>query len=301
MEFRYCAIAFLSLLLSCSKRASTDQPPVATDTTESTESVTTPAKAVDIEVPDSLAYIGYVYKFDESEDFYVDLYFKDGFNYDEYDRLKSLGEERIYQDGELKRRTIPTEEARKYFLLSGLGKINVYNKTHRVVATGKLKAIEYTEDFLEGKFVGVFKLDNPSITDYSFCIGGLKQWVDPLEYAAYSDEVLTEQVAQHLGLDTEKIFGGKQYSLNESGAIYTVLSSDTSSYIVESLNDTRTLLYRSESSESIFDLQIIPKTVNGKPILLVACGVPETDMLWASLLVFNGTKYKVTRNNIRLE
>jgi hypothetical protein len=72
---------------------------------------------------------------------------------------------------------------------------------------------------------------------------------------------------------------------------------DTTSYILEAKTETFKELYKSEVNEVITTSFIPPVQVKEKPIFLIEAGISQSDISWNSLLVFNGQKYQIKRNN----
>jgi len=246
---------------------------------------------------DSVSYVGYIYKFDDNGLFYTDLYFVDDFNYDLYDQVKNTGDSIVYEGEETKRIMIPVNKTGKYFNLTGMARINIYSRENRLVTTGSLKQIEYVEDVIEGKFVAVFEAENPSVPDYAFCIGNSNSEPSTIQYTVIEDEQLKSTLIGHLQLDSNRIWNITHYKIEGSETTYSTLSADTSAFIVETVGDVTETLYKSSSSETIGELTIISKEINGRPLLLIACGLPESDITWTSLLVFDGTAYQPARHH----
>ncbi|MBX2966422.1 MAG: hypothetical protein KF845_09770 [Cyclobacteriaceae bacterium] len=289
----------LTLLIACTTPGASDN----SKSDSNTESITIAQQEIisNIQATDSLSYIGFINKFENSDDFYTDIYFIEGFNYADYDKVRSLGDSIIFRNEELKRVRIPTEKVKQYFILDGLNKINIYNRNNELITTGELTGVEYVEDVIESRFVAVFKLENPGISDYQFCIGNIRENLSTLEYSVIDSDTLTSKLIKHIGVNNERVWRQTHYKLSEHGNVYSIISADTTAFIIETLGNKVNLLYKSESSEFIYDLSIVSKEINGKPILLTFCGLPETDITWTSLLIFNGVEYKVNQNNVKIE
>jgi hypothetical protein len=248
---------------------------------------------------DSLSYIGYIEKFADNGLFYTDLYFKEDFNYDGYDKVANTGDSTVYKDEETNRRRIPLEKAAEYFDLTGLSEIKIYNRQNELLTTGKFIHVEYLEDALESRFVAVFDVENHNLTEYEFCIGNSNANLARLAYSAIEDPKLKSAVLEYLKLDAtvNSIGNVSHYKLNQSGIIYSSISADTTAFIIESANDKFTTIYKSNSSEAISGMVIVSKQVNGRPILITKCLLPESDAMWTSLLIFDGAEYRVSKNH----
>ena len=294
-------LLLLLLFAGCSNPSSHDQAVTDSVSVEvTTEQPAAPPAASVIETADSLSYIGFINKFYNSSDFYVDLFFKEGKGYD-IEKIRKMANQVIASTDEMKRSQLPIEKAMQYLELDGLREIKVYSKDNQLVATGTLTSVEYYEDMIEGSLVAVFTLDHPDISDFSYCIGNLQGELTSVKVVPYKGDEVRFKIAEHLGLDPEKMMDEKHYKEIESGEVYSVFRVHENYYIVGTTDEKISLLYKGEPNEVIFDLVIVPKLFNGRPLLLTSCGMDETDMTWNSLLKFNGTEYEVSRNNLKIE
>ncbi|MFN7706289.1 MAG: hypothetical protein ACK5OS_16855 [Chryseotalea sp.] len=226
----------------------------------------------------------------------TDLYFVDNFNYDLYDEITKLGNQPIFKDEETQRTRIEIEEARQYFNLTGLTDIDIYNKENIKLTTGRLSHIEYVEDMIENRFVAVFQVDDPEIFDPLFCVGNSTEDLAKIDFSSHKDEELKSQLIDLLKLNIDNIWRIEHYKLSDQ-TIYSTLSADTTAYIIETINNGHKTLYKSKYSETINSLNVISKKINGRPILLTECAMPETDMMWNTVLIFNGTDYEPSKNH----
>jgi hypothetical protein len=245
---------------------------------------------------DTLSYIGYIRKFDDNNSFYTDLYFVDNFNYDLYNEISKMGDQVIFQGDENKRTRMEINRVGQYFNLTGLKNVDIYSKENVKLTSARLSHIEYVEDVLESRFVAVFKVDDPSISDPLFCVGNSIKDFTKIDFTSHDDEKLKLELIELLKLDSQHIWNIQHYKL-DTHTIYSTVSTDTTAYIIETMNNTHTTLYKSKSSEAINGLDLISKKINGRPILLTESGLPETDMMWTSVLIFNGTDYEASRDH----
>jgi hypothetical protein len=281
----------LIVLISCSKTSTPENRLTTDHVVDSSESIlsTRPSS-------DSLSYIGYIQKFEDNNSFYTDLYFVNNFNYDRYDEVTKMADSVIFKDEETKRSRIPIEKARQYFNLTGLDNISIYNAKNKKLTTGRLHHIEYFEDFIEAKFIATFYVDDPNVTDYLFCIGNSKNEVATIDFTPYEDEKLSQAVIDHLNLKEGHIWSIDHYRFKDQ-TIYSTVSADTTAFIVETIDKTPKTLYKSESNETINGLTMVSHEIEGRPILLTDSGMPETDMTWNSVLIFNGAEYQVSKDH----
>jgi len=267
--------------------------PSTTDSKETKDSLTTGILLAQPSPDDSIGYIGFVQKFQESDEFYTDIYFKDPYDYRNYEDVAKLVDSVIFQDDETKRSRIPFEYANQYFDLSGIGTIEIFSSSGNLLTTGELTRIELFDDMITSGFVAVYKLVDPKISDFSYCIGNNKWQLDQTQsYAAFSSEELSSSINKMLNLQDKQLWEMEHFRLMPTNESYSVISADTTAFIVETMNDKMTVLYSSDYSESINAIVILPIRINDKPILLANCTVPETDSDWTILLTFDGKEYK---------
>lgn len=242
---------------------------------------------------DSSTYIGFIQKFNESDEFYTDLYFKDPYDYRNYEEVAKVADSLIFNDDETSRSRIPPEYAEKFFDLSGIQTIEIFDSTGKKLTTGKFIRVELFDNMITGGFVATYKVDNPQIANPSYCIGNRRWDLDPTQtYAALSDDELNSTITKFLNLDNKQLWGMDHYSVSPSNEIYSVISSDTTAFVVETKNRNNVVLYASDYSEAVNTVVFIPIRINGKPVLLANCAAPETDSDWTNLLTYDGSEYK---------
>lgn len=244
---------------------------------------------------DTLCYIGYVQKFDDNNFFFTDLYFSPSFDYDFYEDLKKMADEVIFSDGEVTRSKLEIEEAGQYFNLNGLNHIDIYNDRNQKIATGKLSHIEFVEDLIEDNFVAVFQVDNPRATNPVFCIGNYANDLHQLQYSVLEDETATAHLIKNLNLKKEDVWIVKHYLIGNQRI--SAISADTTAFIIDLTAARFDVLYKSRTAEVINQLTPISAKNSLHHVYLAQCGMPETDMLWTSVLAFNGTTYESVESN----
>lgn len=290
MKLRYGLITLI-VLMGCSKPKTNESQSITNDKADSAESV-----LLTNDPSDTLCYIGYIQKFEDNNSFYTDLYFADNFNYDLYEELARMGDSVVFKDEETQRTRVEIEKVKQYFNLTGLKSINIYNRENLKLTAGRLSHIEYVEDMIETRFVAVFEVDHPNISDHLFCIGNLNDSLNKIYFYSHEDEKLKSELVSYLKLNTDHIWSIRHYKLDNQ-AIYSTVSADTTAYIIQTMDKTHNMLYKSNSSEAIGELTMISKKINGRQILLADCGMPETDMTWTSVLIFNGTTYEASKDH----
>jgi hypothetical protein len=290
MRLRY-EVLILTVLIGCTKPKEDKNQLIS-----NAKSPSVPTEPLIKNQEDSLSYVDYIKRFDDNKLFYTDLYFVDNFNYDHYGAISKMGDEVIFKDDETKRTRMEVEKVGQYFNLSGLRNIDIYNKQNVKLTSGQLSHIEYVEDVIESKFVAVFQVINPLISDPLFCVGNSNKDLTKIDVSLHKDEKLKSELIDLLKLNIAHIWKIQHYKLNDQ-IIYSTVSADTTAYIIETKNNVHITLYKSKASETINSLDVLSMEINGRPLLLAECAMPETDMMWNSVLIFNRTDYEPIRNH----
>lgn len=286
------AVTFLLILAGCPKRPA-----------ESVVKEHAPADSAAI-VPDphdTLSYIGYVERFKGTDLFFTEIFYKSGaeVDFDNHDALMALGGTEVYKTDEVSRTRVEVNQVGNFFDLTGMNTITIYNRKNEKLTTGRLSHIEYVEDPIENKFVAVFQVDQSKLSGPWFCVGNSSQDLTPVQVAPFVDLELNKRLTAFLKLDQKRVLNVKHYKLeNESGRqVYSTISADTTAYIVDTTTEKYQLLYKSSFQEMIIDLDPVSRIINGRIMLLIFAGQPDTDNLWSSLLVFDGKGYRVVKGN----
>lgn len=289
MKLQFVLLTFI-VLTSCSNpKAIQDQTKIIDQVGRETEPL--------LDAPeDTLSYIGFIDKFEDNNTFYTDLYFKDDFNYELYDKITQMDGDVVFKEDDITRTKFEIDKVGQYFNLTGLQNIDVYNIKNEKLTTGELSHIEYFEDVIEGRFVAVFRVKDPNISDHLFGIGNTNRELAKIEFASYDDESLNSDLIDFLKVDSDDIWRIKHYKLDNE-TIYSTVSADTTAYVIETLDGNHTALYKSKSSEVINALFAVSGKISRRPILITKSGMPETDMTWTSVLIFNGKGYEVSSDH----
>jgi hypothetical protein len=288
----------LILTMGCTSGKKADRDMVAgpDNTPEATDAPGLSVNEAFASIRDSSTYIGLVSDFEGTGELYTDLYFQKTFEFGLYDELRKKSDSLVYQDEEIKRWRVPMPLVFQYFDMRGLQKIGLFDSTNTYVGSATFRRAELFEDFIEGRFIAVFKADG-KITGtpvYGISHGDLK--LEDSRYTPIKNDTLNAQVLAFLDINRERLWKVEHFSVNPPGKVHSLVSADTTSYLVEKTSGDLRYLYKSRYSEMIDDLVFVPVNINGRPAFLTRSSMPETDMTWSSLLVFNKTQYEVTDN-----
>jgi hypothetical protein len=245
---------------------------------------------------DVKSYIGFVnrYYFQKTDEFYVDLYFKrTGISNKDYDRIANTHDSVIYKDDENRRCRIPLKIAGQEFDVTGIETLTLFDKNHKMLTKAHFVRVEYLDQTISPVFTAVYKAENTRLAAKAlYCIGNLTDKVVADKYTSFEDTLLTKEIAQKMGCTHKYTLEGKHYRNKDHQISISVINSDTTVLIVEKKNNSYKCLYKSHEPENINDIVFIPVIRNSRPVLLTKSFVPDTDVEWNSLLIFDGNIYE---------
>jgi hypothetical protein len=292
-------IIFLQIVIfySCSGKRSNETNEKIVTTTEIDKSNSKEANTIIFDPHDSLSFIDFALKFDsdKTNEIYVELYFKKNLSVDEvlYDKITKSGDSLIYEDEMIRRTRIPLNIAAKYFDFSGLEPLSVYDAENNFLSKAHFKRVEFLNQPIAPGFIAVFETEKHIDADIQYCIGNLNDKLTPAIYKSYEDSVLTNSIVQKFEIKHLYPIEGTHYKKDDSDYTLTVINSDTTSCFVEKTDNDIAVIYSSTQMEHINKIVFIPIIINKKPIILVESFLPESDMSWNSLFIFDGKQYQI--------
>jgi len=241
------------------------------------------------------SYVGFInrYYFQKTDEFYVELYFKQNtIEEDEYSRIAGSGDSTIFKDEENHRTRIPLKIASQKFDFRGLETLSLFDKNNRFLTIAHFVRVEYLDQNISPVFTAVYKADKPGLTDKAiYCVGNLQEKVVADNYISIEDTTLTKEIEQKLGFNHKFNLDSKHYRTKDNNSI-SIVNFDTTAIIVEKRNESIKILYQSKVSENIFDIVFVPIIRNSRPIILAKCVMPDTDIEWNELFTFDGKQYQ---------
>ena len=244
---------------------------------------------------DNNTYIGFVNKFyfQKTDEFYIELYAKK--NDINFEKIAKLADSVIYKDDENKRSRIPLSIVSKEFDFSGIKELTLFDEKHNELTKAHFIRVELIEGNISSYIAAVYKTNKPKVLDRAvYCIGNLKVNLTKVHYTQFEDSLMTNEIANKLHLTHNYNLESKNYQDNIKKTTITVINLDSTAQIIEKSNSEYNCIYKSTEREHIFELIFIPLTRNSKPILLTKSVVPDTDVEWNSVLVYDGKKYEIT-------
>ena len=246
---------------------------------------------------DNCTYVGYVnkYYFQKTNEFYIELYSKrTDIN---FDKISKLTDSIIYKDDENVRRRIPLSIASKEFDFSGIRELTLFDGKQNELTKAHFIRVEFLEGSINSYITAVYQADSPArVNKAVYCIGNLTESLTKANYTEFSDSAMTRDIMNKLNLTYTLNLESKHYRESINKPTFSVINMDSTAQIIERLKSGYNCIYKSSEREQIFDLVFIPIIRNTKPILLIKSVVPDTDVDWNSLLVYDGTTYKPTES-----
>lgn len=271
-------------LIACDKKSADSSP-----------SSNTPEAGHVLELPqDSGMFIGLPVYLSRHE-FSVDLYLKDSVevNDDIHEFLQGSTDSVVYQDDDFKRSLLPKPIAEEYLDLVHLEYVNLYDSLGTQVDRADLQQIEFYEDLIETRIIAVYRSQN--VRKVAYVIGGdaAEDRVAGFSSRALKDPGLAKTVGEKIPSlsDPANRLTMIHRRMEPGGVIYSFASDRQRSYIFD--HKTSEILY---ARNDMTFLQIVPvhKERNGRPVFVAVVGQPETDLIWTTLLVFDGREYNST-------
>lgn len=256
---------------------------------------------------DSTFYIGYVDYFPETREFYTALFYREGHEYPDEDLLQAKLDSVILLDDDWGRERLPIEEARKLLVLTGLDTLAIFNRQHELICISPLTRIEYLWNGMESYFIAVYS-GNDNFTEQTEELYGITSahaWLIDDSFTAneFSDPQLNEYLLKAMKANRNLSWDMRHYRINPAQTTYSVLSSfspevnEGSSYLTLLENNVLHVLNQEVNNYHFLNILPVPIHVNGKPLLLITCGYPGSDVLWDFLASYDGAHYEAMDYN----
>lgn len=243
-------------------------------------------------------YINRADYFEPTNEFYVSLSYKEGYDYESYD-LSKESDSITYQDMEFQRRYIPKRAAEKALDLRGLDELQIVDYNGVFITNASFERVEYFEDMISAQYVAILSTAiKPPLGHHDFIAVKSSDTtiVNGRALSTVENNDLTNRIKSMV--DFPAIDETLNVHLVNDQAIYSVLSLRSEKYesftcMAMTINDSTRLVYKSDEKHTITEVTVSPVDLNGHPVFLFQIGIPETDVFWYSIGYFNGNKYIV--------
>jgi len=238
-----------------------------------------------------------VYNFVSTSEAYVFLNFNEGYSHDSINMIKSHLDSVVFDDMETRRQRLPMDKARVFLDLELLDSISIFNYLHELKSMARLQRVEYLDANITGGFVAVF--DTPGLKEWElYGISGTSVFVEDFVTKNLLDSKLDEYLTMSVNPERKNIYDVTHIELTNYNKIISSYSfgnyTDThTSMLLETGPGVYDTLFELSDEYAIMGIVPVEIQVNKYPILLVQFAKPETDIIWYSPAVFDGTEYQV--------
>jgi hypothetical protein len=240
---------------------------------------------------DSAVFIAEATYASDTHEFYTPVFAKKE-GTDAYEKLDST---KATTSNGITRNTLSRNDAQQYFYLKGIDNVMLYDKNNQLIGNATLDRIDYVDDDTESEFVAVYKPATQVAPKdgFAYCISN--------EYTisrvpGFSSETLTDanvnsRIAKELKLNGTSGWVMNHLKIMPSGNIYSIVTKDTRSLIVETTPSAVVVLKEVNNDYHFGNMIPLPILSNGKPVLLISFYVPESDITGNFTAIYNGSVY----------
>lgn len=298
---RFLFYLLLVLLLACAAEKS-DNHSVGEDSVDQSNNTIEPTINQSLSTsPDSSVYIGPVYPFVLSQEYYTPLYFIDDSTRIDGDDLRQSLDSIIYEETDEKRSRVRRDLAQKNFYLTGLDTISIFDNQGVKLYRARLERVEYFDTSIEGEFIAVYKPIGKIHfrNDVSYCVSKGQHPLNAFHYnlEEKDDEELSEKLIETFDIKTNELESIKHFALSTKPTTYSVITTREGSTMVETTEENSREVIKRTDNIVILNLYPVHFRINDHPVLLVEMGVAESDGIWISLFTYSGGEYKPNARN----
>lgn len=212
---------------------------------------------------------------------------------EQYESLTPLGDEKNYLQVN-PRNILSLQHAKTNFDLRGLDSVWMVDQQNSISKkVSHLKHFEYLDKNISPEFVAVYDLPEKD-SQIVYCVGGMKPTFSKLQVQHISDSTSSATIDQYFkdqNIELSYTNDHRIYRVNDS---LLLIFSNTNSFSFIHLQLPKTpprLVYQTQDTSNLSDLQIIPILNHDVPVLLCKFFAPDSDVFWSQLLMYNGEKY----------
>ena len=248
-------------------------------------------------------FIDRVHYFPLTGEAYVWVDFNEHYDWKALDTLKYQADSVLMDDGEIRRTNFPIKKAEKYFDLTYLDGISIFNYAHEFQGKSRLKRIEYFEDVLGDQVIAILETPNKLKGDRFYGINGHVKLTQSIASKEIENANLLKSVKDLIGIKSHYDWRLNAIRVEPYGityAFYSFAAQDgkEKSFLLEKDNDSFSIVQEITNDYSIWEVCPMPIEVNQRPVLLLKVGVPETDLEWYSPAIFDGEKFDIPNSRI---
>lgn len=242
------------------------------------------------------AHIAFVQYLAETDEFAVGISFQNDKTWEEWYKkgFKHCGKIIYEEEYEFRRTHVPQFIAKEWLDLRFVSDFHLYDKNNNDLGKATFVRYEFIERNLSSDFVAVVKL-NVSPKKVSYAIGGLGADLPKIPMDRKPRNKLLDSAradALSAGMEEDATIqigiGNHYFSVFQAAHPVDYMSFTT---IYETTSNRTEMVMPSLENEVIEVIQPLPLSYKGKPVLLIAGGIRNSDVSGEGVYVFNGEKY----------
>jgi len=253
-------------------------------------------------------FIGSVYQFENTDEYYINLFFNEGFEYKSsintiMDNLDLL----VFEDDGISRKRIKLDYATKYFNLKKLDTIYFYNNFNELIGSGIFKRAEYVDHMIQEDFIAVYKPFISHNSQKPFYASNCKISNKKTKWIKSENKDLENKIISTYNINRSSMLKIYHFTNYESNTTYSMVSYDylkvtydfpyLNSFIVKYKNGKLTKIYETGSDYILDDIFISAFTFNNNPIIIVDVTRPESDYFDTVPLFYDGEGYNFKKGD----
>jgi hypothetical protein len=299
---RSLSCLLLVLLLACGAEKS-DQHNISEDSVDvqSENTIEPPTNPSLSSSSDSSVYIGPVYAFMPTQEYYTPVFFINDSSRIDGDDLRQSLDSIISEEEEEKRSRVRREIAQKSFHLTGLDTISIFDNQGVKLYRARLERVEYFDTFIDGEFIAVYKPIGKIHfrDDVSYCVSKGQHPLNTFHYnlEEKDDDELSEKLIETFDIKTGQLESIKHFALSTEPTIYSIITTRHGSTMVETTAERSREVIKRTDNIVMLNLYPVHFKINDHPVLLVEMGVAESDGIWISLFTYSDGVYKANARN----
>jgi hypothetical protein len=218
-------------------------------------------------------YIGEMYYFQETDEFYTPLFFNPDFDENETDALISMSDSVVYDHNNTKRRRVPMTVAKTAFNLTGLDSLHIYDTHHTLISEASFIRVEYVENGVEHKFIAVYhagRLTTDPAERY-YCTSDLLRdyYISGFSHRTVNDQSLNKFIIYRLKRDERAKWDITNVEVLPSRATYSVVNSSSESFITELNNNQFNVVINMNQAYRVDHIVPLPYEFNQRPLMFI--------------------------------
>jgi hypothetical protein len=206
----------------------------------------------------------------------------------------------IEEEGNYRRVRLHLDSVARYFDLSKLDTLLLYDGVHDFQKVLKLRHTEWEEDLGLEQVVAVYNNHFESIDrpEYVLSPNIRHAIIEGFKSSVVKDKILDEKIINDLKLKRESTQVMLHVKLDHSGVVYSIVTVEDKSHIIETNAGHCEIILEQTDGSFFYYLLPVPILVKGKPLLLVTLGMPDTESHGLEYLIaYDGKVYEFLSQN----